>query len=124
MPIFTRYFDTFMTSMHKKWSALHYIEICCGPGRCCTRDGYEQDGTALSVMNNKGFQYLSSATFIDYNKVAVETLNQRIKALNKDPKAFAKEGDYNNILSIVNAISHIKRNGLSLCFIDPTDCSD
>ena len=119
----TRYFDTFMTSMHKKWSALHYIEICCGPGRCCTRDGYEQDGTALSVINNKGFQYLSSATFIDYDKVAVETLNQRIKALNKEPKAFAKEGDYNNIASIMNAISHIKRNGLSLCFIDPTDCS-
>jgi len=110
--------------MHKKWTdGLHYIEVCSGPGRCSTRDGYEQDGTAIAVLNHPAFQYIKNAVYIDYNQDAVNALNQRINLLGKSAKARAVLGDYNNSDSIVKAMGYHGNVSLSLCLVDPTDCS-
>ena len=86
------------------------------------RNGYEQDGTALAVVNHPSFKYLKQAVFIDYNELAVTTLNQRIANLGK-VNARAVLGDYYDAKSIVNAIGNQGFRCLSLCLIDPTDCS-
>lgn len=120
----TQYFGIFATGMHKKWpDGLHYIEVCSGPGRCSTRDGFEQDGTAVAVLNHPAFQYIKNAVYIDYNIDAVNALNKRIKLSGQATKAQAFLGDYNNPESIVNAIGRHEPRSLSLCLVDPTDCS-
>ncbi len=117
----TRYFDIFSCGMHKKWpQSIHYIEICSGPGRCSTRDGYEQDGTALAIVRHPSFNYIKDALFVDYDEKVVSILNERLKALGKAEKAHAILGDYNNFNELCKQISH---NGITLCLIDPTDCS-
>lgn len=118
------YFDIFSMGMKNRWSGdLRYIELCSGPGRCSTRDGHEQDGTALAIINHVNFTYLRDAIFIDYNDIVVQILNQRIKELGKSDKASATLGDYNKPESIVKAINSKPFHGLTLCLIDPTDCS-
>jgi three-Cys-motif partner protein len=118
-----RYFDIFTTGMHKKWGGnLRYIEICSGPGRCSTRDGYEQDGTALAILNHKAVAYIQSAIFIDNNQESVDALNQRIKKMNVTDKAIAFLGDYKDSDSILFAMNKRPFDGLTLCFVDPTSC--
>jgi len=119
-----QYFGIFANGMKNKWSGnLRYIELCSGPGRCSTRDGYEQDGTALAILNHEAFQHIVDAIFIDYNSTAVDTLNQRIRNLGKSNSARAVLGDYNYPDTIVNAMRDKPFNGLTLCLIDPTACS-
>ena len=119
----TQYFGIFATGMHKQWpGGLYYIELCSGPGRCSMRNGYEQDGTALAVVNHPSFKYLKQAVFIDYNKNAVDILNKRIENLGK-ANARAVLGNYYDAQSIINSIGNQGRWCLSLCLIDPTDCS-
>ncbi|MBO4539657.1 MAG: three-Cys-motif partner protein TcmP [Clostridia bacterium] len=116
----TRYFDIFATGMHKKWPFIHYIEICCGPGRCSTRDGFEQDGTSLSIVRHKAFQYVQDALFVDYDKNIVDILNQRLEKIGQSNKAKAILGDY---FKTEELCSNICSDGLTLCLVDPTDCS-
>ena len=119
----TQYFGIFATGMHKQWpGGLYYIELCSGPGRCSMRNGCEQDGTALAIVNHPSFKYLRQAVFIDYNELAVSTLNKRIANLGKT-NARAVLGDYYDAKSIINAIGNQGSRCLSLCLIDPTDCS-
>lgn len=119
-----QYFGIFGNGMKNKWSGnLRYIELCSGPGRCSTRDGYEQDGTALSILNHEAFQYIADAIFIDYNDIAVNSLNQRINNLGKQNFARAVLGDYNHPDTIINAMRAKPFYGLTLCLIDPTACS-
>ena len=119
----TRYFGIFAAGMHKCWAGkLYYIEVCSGPGRCSLRNGQEQDGTALAILNHPNSKYLRKAVFIDYSNVVVETLNQRINNLGQT-NARAVLGDYYDARSIVTAIGAEAKFGLSLCLIDPTDCS-
>lgn len=120
----TQYFGIFAMGMNKKWKGrLRYIELCSGPGRCSTRDGNEQDGTALAIVNHPAFQYVKEAIFIDYNETAVNTLNQRIAAVHQDTKARSILGDYNQLETIRSAILQRPFDGLTLCLVDPTDCS-
>ena len=118
-----QYFQIFTRGMSKKWGKLRYVEICSGPGRCSTRDGNEQDGTALSIVKNELFDLLSDAVFIDYSPRVVETLTKRIEAVGKTAKAHALVGDYNDASSIISALDQYSSTALTLCFIDPTDCS-
>ncbi|MBP5234339.1 MAG: three-Cys-motif partner protein TcmP [Planctomycetes bacterium] len=118
-----QYFQIFAQGMHKKWGKLRYVEICSGPGRCSTRDGKEQDGTALSIVKNERFDLLADAIFIDYSPNVIGILKERFKAVGKLEHAHAIVGDYNDQSSIVNALQEFSPNSLTLCFIDPTDCS-
>lgn len=118
-----QYFSIFSRGMKYKWAGkLRYIELCSGPGRCSTRDGKEQDGTALAVLNHSDYENLADAIFIDYNQEAVDTLNQRIQNL-AISNARAYLGDYNNPQSILAAMHSRRFDGLTLCLVDPTDCS-
>lgn len=119
-----QYFGIFANGMKNKWDGnLRYIELCSGPGRCSTRNGFEQDGTALAIVNHPAFEYLADAIFIDYNQAAIDILNQRISTLGYQEKAHATLGDYNDVQSIVAAMRQRDFKGLSLCLVDPTDCS-
>lgn len=118
-----QYFQIFTRGMSKKWGKLRYVEVCSGPGRCSTRDGNEQDGTALAIVKNELFDLLADAIFIDYSPRVVETLSKRFAAVGKAASAHALVGDYNDSSSIIGALEKYSPNALTLCFIDPTDCS-
>ena len=118
-----RYFDIFAKGMSKKWAnKLRYVEICSGTGRCSTRDGYEQDGTALAVLNHPSFSYITDAVFIDNNPVAVDALNKRIAAIGAENRACAVVSDYRDTESLRRALTRQRFKGLTFCLIDPTSC--
>ncbi len=118
-----QYFQIFTQGMHNKWGKLRYVEICSGPGRCSTRDCKEQDGTALSIVKNNLFDLLADAIFIDYSPTVIEVLKKRFEAIGKITRAHAIVGDYSDQSSIVGALNEYSQDSLTLCFIDPTDCS-
>ena len=121
----TQYFGIFASGMKKKWDGhIHYIELCSGPGRCIDRDsGTEMDGSPLAVLSHKAFPYLETATFLDFNPIVVQSLNERITKLGNSAKASAMAADYNDAAGLVATLSPRAARGLSLVFIDPTDCS-
>lgn len=116
-----RYFDMFAKGMHKK-ARIRYVELCSGPGRCSTRDGKEQDGTALAIVNHPSFAFVDDALFVDYNAEAVNSLNARLRAQGVAPRARAVLGDYNDPDSIRSALREKPFKGLTLCLVDPTSC--
>lgn len=118
-----QYFQIFTQGMSQKWGKLRYIEVCSGPGRCSTRDGKEQNGTALSIVKNELFPLLADALFIDYSPRVIDLLTKRIAAAGAAAHAHPIVGDYNNPDSIIKAIQAHSPDSLTLCFIDPTDCS-
>lgn len=118
-----QYFQIFAKGMSRKWGRLRYVEVCSGPGRCSTRDGKEQDGTALSIVKNEMFDLLADAIFIDHSPKVIELLTKRIQKVGKTSRAHAVVGDYNDPASIVDTLNKYSPKSLTLCFIDPTDCS-
>lgn len=118
-----QYFQIFSHGMSNKWGKLRYVEICSGPGRCSTRDGNEQDGTALAIIKNDCFKHISDALFVDSSEKVIDVLSQRIKALSKDSHAHAILGNYYEPESIISVLNKFSPKSLTLCFVDPTDCS-
>ncbi len=120
----SRYFSIFSVAMSEKWrSNLNYVEICCGPGRCISKeDGEEIDGTSLSIINHSAFNKLRKAVFIDSNLEVINTLNERIESLGKKDIATANLGDYNDAACMKKIFNELPRRGLTLAFIDPTHC--
>ena len=80
-----QYFQIFTEAMKDKWAGnIRYIEVCSGPGRCCTRDKHEQDGTALAVLKHPLFRYHKHALFFDFSENVITTLSRRIDAPRRD----------------------------------------
>lgn len=121
----SQYLGIFADAMWRHYDHLNYFEVCSGPGRCATRDGDEIDGTAMAVLRHWATRKLSSAVFVDVDKQAVETLNERIRRVAPKIPAVACVGDYNNLATIDLAIRHLRLDGrtLTLCVLDPYDCS-
>jgi three-Cys-motif partner protein len=121
----TQYFGIFGPGMNAKWEGnVHYVELCSGSGRCVIRDtGLEMDGSPLAVLQHWAFPAFATATFLDYNPAVITALTARIERLNLQDKAHAFQADYNDPDSIVHSIGQRIVKGLSLVFIDPTDCS-
>lgn len=121
----TRYFGIFGTGMNKSWQGnVHYIEICCGPGRCIKRDTAEEiDGTALAVMHHEAYAKYKSATFFDKSPAVVKALNKRIAVLHQEGKTVACQADYTKPTDLVEICCKRAPTGLILIFLDPTDCS-
>ncbi len=120
-----RYLGIFANSMKNKWQGhIHYVEICSGPGRCIAKEtGTETDGSALAVLGHEAFQYFDTATFVDYSPEVVRALNGRIQRHGLSQKAQAIAGDYNDSAALAAVLESRAATGLSLVFIDPTDCS-
>lgn len=120
-----KYFGIFTVGMHKIWKGdLNYLELCSGPGRCVFRESKaEVDGTALAIMNDPCFKHIKTATFIDFNDEVVSVLNERITNANKNDRAVARIGDYNNFTQIKQIMGAVPKNSLNMMLIDPTDCS-
>jgi len=121
----TRYFGIFGVGMQKCWQGdVHYIEICSGPGRCINRDtGEEIDGTALAVMHNDAYPLYKSVTFFDKSLLVVDALNKRITTLGQAGKALAVQADYTQPGHLIEVCRQRAPLGISLVFLDPTDCS-
>lgn len=96
--LLNQYFGIFSIGMKNVWKGeINYIEICSGPGRCINRkNGNEFDGTSLSIVRHKAFQFIKKAIFFDFNSLVVDTLNERFKNLGIT-KAKAYLGDYNRL---------------------------
>ena len=77
----------------------------------------------MAVLGHKAFPYLETATFLDYNPAVVQSLNARITTMGCSPKAAAMEANYNDAAGLTATLSRRAAIGLSLVFIDPTDCS-
>lgn len=121
----TQYFGIFGKGMKDIWEGnVHYVEVCSGPGRCIERDSAtELDGTAVAIMEHPSFPYFKTATFLDRSPDIVQSLNKRISARNANPQALALEADYFDPASLCATVQRRASLGLSLVFIDPTDCS-
>jgi three-Cys-motif partner protein len=121
----TRYFGIFGPGMHKLWQGnIHYIEVCSGPGRCINRDTTEEiDGTSLAVINHDAYASYKTVTFFDKSPSVVMALNKRIKTLRQDGKSVACKADYTKPTDLVDICVKRAPLGLSLIFLDPTDCS-
>jgi three-Cys-motif partner protein len=119
-----QYFGIFGNGMKYKWDGkLDYIEVCSGPGRCVVREtGREIDGTALTVINNAFYAHYNSATFFDISQPVVDTLNARLRNRNAHTRAQAMIADYKASQTIARTAKRRSAGGLSLVFIDPTDC--
>lgn len=118
-----QYFQIFTQGMKGKWDGnIRYIEVCSGPGRCCTRDRYEQDGTALAVLRHPLFRHHKCALFFDFSKQVIDALSVRIDALGLANKAHAILGDFNKPDTITSAMKYYGDGCLTLCLIDPTEC--
>jgi three-Cys-motif partner protein len=118
-----QYFGIFANGMKNAWQGLNYVEICSGPGRCILRDKRSEiDGTALSILTHPVFPKLKKALFIDADAVVVETLNNRIAAVNATNIAQAVVGDYNDPEGISMLLAELPRKCLNLVFLDPTEC--
>ena len=118
-----QYFGIFSTGMKNRWP-LNYIEICSGSGKCINRqNGYEFDGTAISILKHNRFLHINKAIFYDFDMDVVNTLNMRISNLGLSNKAIAMFGDYNNPETICSGLSSLGKECLNLMLIDPTDCS-
>ena len=69
-----QYFQIFTQGMKNRWDGnIRYIEVCSGPGRCCTRDRNELDGTALAVLKHPLFVHHKQALFFDFSENVVDT---------------------------------------------------
>jgi len=121
-----QYFGVFSKAMHKKWEGnINYVEICSGTGRCIDRDRkIEFDGTALALLKNQEFQYLSHGIFVDFDPEVLSILKNRLHDLDAE-RCNILQGDYNNSKALVESLKSLidVRTGLTLFFIDPTDCS-
>lgn len=121
-----QYFGIFTTAMHEKWDGnINYVEICSGIGRCVARDTkIEFDGTTLAVMNKPEFEYLSHGVFVDFDTEVIEILGKRLSHTESD-KYHIVQGDYTDSKGLVESLKSIIdiKTGLTLFFIDPTDCS-
>ncbi len=121
----TQYVGIFGPGMKNMWGGhVHYVEICSGPGRCLMRDsGIEVDGTPLAVLQHPAFPSFETATFLDFDAKVVVALNERIARLNLQGKAQAYQADYCDPGSLVRILRKRFDKGISLVFVDPTDCS-
>ncbi len=119
-----QYLGIFTQGM-KNFYALHYIELCSGPGRVINRQNRNEfDGTAIALLRHPHAALLTDATFIDLDDDVLETLEKRINGLRQPtPVTYVVKGDYNSVESIDDAIRHIPSDDLCLVFVDPTDLS-
>jgi len=121
-----QYFCIFSTAMYKKWDGnINYVEICCGTGRCIDRERkIEFDGTTLAIMKKQEFKYMSNGIFVDFDEEVLGILKDRLNGLDINGYHLI-HGDYTNSQLLVKSLQELidVRTGLTLFFIDPTDCS-
>lgn len=118
-----QYFGIFAGGMKNQWTALNYIEIGSGPGRCIVReDCTELDGTALAVIRNRKFASIRKAIFFDASPRITAILNERIASLGAESIATAVVGDYEDPSTLTAKLSDLAPHSLNFVFIDPTEC--
>jgi len=112
-----RYINVFETSMRKKWSRRHYIDLFAGPGKCvCRRTGMVYLGSPLLALTTK--YPFTDYLFVDCDSDSIAALQQRCRASSVLADVQFEVGDANRVAwKIVERIQGVP--SLNLAFLDP-----
>ena len=112
-----RYINVFETSMRRKWSRRHYIELFAGPGKCvCRRTGMVYLGSPLLALTTK--YPFTDYLFVDCDSDSIAALQQRCRASSVLADVQFEVGDANRVAwKIVERIQGVP--SLNLAFLDP-----
>lgn len=112
-----RYINVFETSMRRKWSRRHYIDLFAGPGKCvCRRTGMVYLGSPLLALTTK--YPFTDYLFVDCDSDNIAALQQRCRASSVLADVQFEVGDANRVAwKIVERIQGVP--SLNLAFLDP-----
>ena len=112
-----RYIDVFETSMRKKWTRRHYIDLFAGPGKCvCRKTGVIHLGSPLLALTTK--YPFTDYIFVDSNPENIVTLEKRCDALSASVHIQFIVDDANRVAEeIVQNVHRVP--SLNLAFLDP-----
>jgi three-Cys-motif partner protein len=112
-----RYIDVFETSMRKKWSTRHYIDLFAGPGKCvCRKTGLVYLGSPLLALTTE--HPFTDYFFADIDPDSISVLQQRCNASPHSTRIRFTGDDANRVARrIVEQIQGIP--SLNLAFLDP-----
>jgi three-Cys-motif partner protein len=111
------YCDIFTKAMSKRWapSALTFIDLFAGPGRCYIKESKEDlEGSSLIALQYGFSDYI----FVEQDKVSLNALKTRCQNSPKRNNVSFIGGDCN--LVVDHVIQKLHPQGLALAFIDPT----
>lgn len=112
-----RYIDVFETSMRKKWSTRHYIDLFAGTGKCiCRKTRQVYLGSPLLALTTK--YPFTDYFFVDSDPDCILDLQQRCSASSLNERIRFTVDDANRVAGkIVEQIQGIP--SLNLAFLDP-----
>ena len=112
-----RYINVFETSMRRKLSRRHYIDLFAGPGKCvCRRTGMVYLGSPLLALTTK--YPFTDYLFVDCDSDSIATLQQRCRTSSVLADVQFEVGDANRVAwKIVERIQGVP--SLNLAFLDP-----
>lgn len=112
-----RYIDVFETSMRRKWSRRHYIDLFAGPGKCvCRRTGMIYLGSPLLALTTR--YPFTDYFFVDCDSDSIATLQQRCRISPLNARIQFEVGDANRVARKI--VKHIQGvPSLNLAFLDP-----
>jgi three-Cys-motif partner protein len=112
-----RYIDVFETSMRRKWSRRHYIDLFAGPGKCvCRKTGMVYLGSPLLALETK--YPFTDYLFVDCDSDSVAALQCRCGVSPLYSHIRFMVGDANHVArEIVERIRGVP--SLNLAFLDP-----
>jgi len=109
-----RYIDAFTTSMKKKWSGLHYLDLFAGAGieRLKTSGRLSRGSPLIAAHARRMFDRLH---LCEKNKRKYTALNSRIVKIR--PDSHVLHGDANQ--KVYDITREVPQGTLSLAFLDP-----
>ena len=110
------YCDIFTRAMGKMWapSALTFIDLFSGPGRCLIKQtGEDLEGSSLIALQYGFSDYI----FVEQDRAALNALKTRCQNSPKRKNISFIQGDCNLVIDQV--IEQLHPQGLTLAFIDP-----
>jgi len=109
-----RYIDAFTTSMKKKWSGLHYLDLFAGAGieRLKTSGRLSRGSPLIAAHARRMFDRLH---LCEKNKRKYTALNSRIVKIRADSHVL--HGDANQ--KVYDIMREVPQGTLSLAFLDP-----
>ena len=112
-----RYIDVFETSMRKKWSTRHYIDLFAGTGKCiCRKTRQVYLGSPLLSLTTK--HPFTDYFFVDSDPDCILDLQQRCSASSLNERIRFTVDDANRVAGkIVEQIQGVP--SLNLAFLDP-----
>ncbi|MBN1979044.1 MAG: three-Cys-motif partner protein TcmP [Anaerolineae bacterium] len=107
----------FETSMRKKWTRRHYIDLFAGPGKCvCRKTGTVYLGSPLLALTTK--YPFTDYVFVDSDPENIVALQERGEALSASARIQFIVDDANRVAEEIVQRLH-RAPSLNLAFLDP-----